>query len=162
MKRWTASGLILLLIVCLTAGCLSQREKEMIYPVYFLSAQVGQEEVLVPEQRSLPQGSDPVEGILELLLEGPAGENLTRTIPSGVTLRGWSLKNGLLTVDFSARYGTLSGIALTLADYSVVLTLSKLDEVQAVMITADGELLPYRDHQRLTAEDAWVVMGSEE
>ena len=38
-------------------------------------------------------------------------------IPSGVTLRKWTLYNGLLTVDFSSGYGVLSGIDPTLADY---------------------------------------------
>ena len=54
------------------------------------------------------------------------------------------MNNGLLTVDFSSTYGTLSGIDLTLADYSVVLTLTQLEEVETVMITVGGEsaLLP--------------------
>ena len=60
-------------------------------------------------------------------------------------------------MDFSSRYASLSGIDLTLADYSVVLTLTQLEEVEAVMITAEGELIPYRDHQRLTAGDAQAV-----
>ena len=94
-----------------------------------------------------------VEGLLNSLLSGPSEEGLLRTIPDGVTLRGWTLENGLLTVDFSSRYGSLSGIALTLADYSVVLTLTQLDTVDTVMITAEGDLLSYRDHQRLTAAD---------
>ena len=116
----------------------------------------------MPERHTLPAGTDPVEGLLTLLLAGPDGENLTRTIPAGVTLRGWELSNGLLTVDFSSRYCGLSGISLTLADYSVVHTLSQLPQVQAVMITADGELLPYRDHQRLTDADAWTAVDQEE
>ncbi len=84
-------------------------------------------------------------------------EDLTSAIPEGVTLRKWTLYNGLLTVDFTSGYGTLSGIDLTLADYSVVLTLTQLEGVETVMITVDGEMLAYRDHQRLTAEDAWVL-----
>ena len=48
-------------------------------------------------------------------------------------------------------------IDLTLEDYSVVLTLTQLEGVETVMITVDGEMLAYRDHQRLTAEDAWVL-----
>ena len=86
--------------------------------------------------------------------DGPAqGENLTSALPEGVSLRSWTLNNGLLTVDFSSTYGTLSGIDLTLADYSVVLTLTQLEEVETVMITVGGEMLSYRDHQRMTAED---------
>ena len=70
-----------------------------------------------------------------------------------MALRGWTLEDGLLTVDFSARYASLSGVSLTLADYSVAETLCQLDGVDAVEITAEGDYLPYRDHQRLTGED---------
>ena len=92
-----------------------------------------------------------------ILLEGPESEELTSPFPAGVTLRGWELKDGVVTVDFSARYAALSGVALTLADYSVVDTLCQLETVDAVEITADGDRLTYRDHQRMTASDAWTL-----
>lgn len=144
---------LLLLTLLLLSGCVSQGVEENTYDVYFLSQESGQEAALVAERWMLPPGEDVVEGLLNCLLAGPNDESLSRAIPSGVTLREWSLKNGLLTVDFSSRYGNLSGVALTLADYSVVLTLTQLEEVDTVMITAEGDLLSYRDHQRLTAED---------
>ena len=59
-----------------------------------------------------------------------------------MSLRSWTLNNGLLTVDFSSTYGTLSGIDLTLADYSVVLTLTQLEEVETVMITVGERCSP--------------------
>lgn len=105
------------------------------------------------ERHTLDPAADPVEGLLELVMAQPRGENLTSALPEGVSLRSWTLNNGLLTVDFSSTYGTLSGIDLTLADYSVVLTLTQLEEVETVMITVGGEMLSYRDHQRMTAED---------
>jgi len=145
--------LSLLLLPLLLSGCVSQGVEENTYDVYFLSQESGQEAALVAERWMIPSDHDVVEGLLNCLLAGPNDENLARAIPSGVTLREWSLKNGLLTVDFSSRYGNLSGVALTLADYSVVLTLTQLEEVDTVMITAEGDLLSYRDHQRLTAED---------
>ena len=122
--------------------------------------QMGEEAALVAEKRVLPPDTEPVEGLLNLLLSPPQSENLTIAITSGVTLRKWTLYNGLLTVDFSSGYGVLSGIDLTLADYSVVLTLTQLEGVEAVMITAEGEMLSFRDHQRLTAEEAWSALQS--
>ena len=112
---------------------------------------------MASEAHSLPQDTEPVEGLLNLLLAEPESEDLARAIPEGVRVRKWSIHNGLLTVDFSSAYASLSGIDLTLADYSVVLTLTQL--VDTVMITADGEMLSYRDHQRLTAEDAWSALA---
>ena len=36
----------------------------------------------------------------------------------------------------------------------------QLEGVEAVMITAEGEMLSFRDHQRLTAEEAWSALQS--
>ncbi len=152
--------LALLLTLGLT-GCL-QQEQGTAYAVYYLNREEGAENALASEKRTLPQDTQPVEGLLQLLLTEPQSEVLEKAIPDGVRVRKWSIHNGLLTVDFSSAYASLSGIDLTLADYSVVLTLTQLEEVDTVMITADGEMLAYRDHQRLTAEDAWSALSPEE
>ena len=152
---------LLLLALLLLPGCTGQSPEETGYDVYFLSKSGG-EAALDAEVRTLQPEEDPVEGLLGLLLAGPEGENLRRTIPEGVTLRSWTLENGLLTVDLSGRYGSLSGVALTLADYSVVLTLTQVEGVEAVTVTAEGEQIPYRDHQRLTARDVQTQLPPEE
>ena len=113
------------------------------------------------ERHTLDPQGDPVEQLLDLVLAQPQEETLASAIPQGVSLRKWTLNNGLLTVDFSSGYGGLSGVDLTLADYSVVLTLSQVEGVETVMITAGGEMLSYRDHQRLTAQDALGLVAPE-
>ena len=153
--------LLCLLLAVLTLGGCWQRQEGTAYAVYYRPQAAGQEAALAAESRPLPAGKEPVEGLLELLLSDPQQEDLTRAIPAGVTLRRWAIHNGLLTVDFSGSYGALSGVALTLADYSVVLTLTQLEEVEAVMITVDGEMPAYRDHQRLRPEDAWLALVPE-
>ena len=157
MKHRILALALALLTLLPAAGCAGKPEGENVYQVYFLGQETGSPSALVPEARTLDPEEDPIQGLLERLLEGPSGDDLAAVIPSSVTLRGWELNGGLLIVDFSSRYASLSGIDLTLADYSVVLTLTQLAEVEAVMITAEGELIPYRDHQRLTAGDAQAV-----
>ena len=159
MKGRCAGALLLALCLFALAGC-GGNAKGTEYAVYYCNQAAGEEAALVAEKRVLPPDTEPVEGLLNLLLSPPQSENLTMAIPSGVTLRKWTLYNGLLTVDFSSGYGVLSGIDLTLADYSVVLTLTQLEGVEAVMITAEGEMLSFRDHQRLTAEEAWSALQS--
>ena len=151
MRKGWLCLLLLALLGTLLSGCMRRVEAQG-YDVYYVEQSAGAASALVPEKHPLPSGRPSVEGLVDLLLSRPQREDLTSAIPEGVTLRKWTLYNGLLTVD-----GTLSGIDLTLADYSVVLTLTQLEGVETVMITVDGEMLAYRDHQRLTAEDAWVL-----
>lgn len=160
MKRCVTA--LLLLGLLLATGCVAHSLEGNPYQVYFLNQAEDGTQALRAEGRTLPAQEEVVEELLQALLAGPESENLERTIPSNVVLRGWSLSKGLLTVDFSSRYGSLSGIDLTLADYSVVLTLTQLEEVEAVMITVEGELLTYRDHQRLTPQDVQgTILGAE-
>ena len=63
-------------------------------------------------------------------------------------------------VDLSAGYGTLSGIALTLADYAITLTLTQIPDIQAVEITVRGQELVYREQKVFMARD--VLLWTEE
>jgi germination protein M len=160
MRRY---GLFLLLaVLLLAAGCGAHTLEGKDYAVYFLDQSNEAAQALKAESRTLDQEADQVEGLLQAILSGPESESLSNVIPASVSLRGWALTNGLLTVDLSGSYGLLSGIDLTLADYSMVLTLTQLEEVEAVMITVDGQVLSYRDHQRLTAEDVKTAILQDE
>ena len=151
--------LCLLLLTCLVtalSACMRRGEAQG-YDIYYVEQSAGAASALVSEKHPLPPGRPSVEGLVDLLRAQPQREDLASAIPEGASLRKWTLYNGLLTVDFTSAYGALSGIDLTLADYSLVLTLTQLEGVETVMITVDGEMLAYRDHQRLTAQDAWVL-----
>ena len=54
----------------------------------------------------------------------------------------------------SEAYSGLSDISLTLADYSIVLTLAQLEEVVSVEIQAPAYFANYRSHQILLPEEA--------
>ena len=153
---------LLLLSLVLTSGCVAHTLEGSGYPVYFLDQAEDGGQALKAENRTLAPESEEIESLLQTILSGPKSETLTNVIPASVSLRGWTLHNGLLTVDLSGSYGTLSGIDLTLADYSIVLTLTQLEEVEAVMITVEGQVISYRDHQRLTPEDVQTSVLQEE
>ena len=141
MRKGWLCLLLLALLGTLLSGCMRRAEAQG-YDVYYVEQSAGAASALRPGRNTpLPSGRPSVEGLVDLLLSRPQREDLTSAIPEGVTLRKWTLYNGLLTVDFTSGYGTLSGIDLTLADYSVVLTLTQLEGVETVMITVDGEML---------------------
>ena len=100
--------LALLLTLGLT-GCL-QQEQGTAYAVYYLNREEGTENALASEKHTLPQDTQPVEGLLQLLLTEPQSEVLEKAIPDGVRVRKWSIHNGLLTVDFFSAHASLSGI----------------------------------------------------
>ena len=68
-------------------------------------------------------------------------ENLTRYDGKRPVKRrcGWDEERpGVFLVNLSEQYGALADISLSLADYSIVLTLSQVEGVEAVEITAGG------------------------
>lgn len=154
--------LLALALGVLLWGCGETGGQGEAYQVYF-GTHAGEfgGPALAPEYRELREGEEPAEALVRYLLQGPEGEGFTRVIPQGTALRGVRLEDGVATVDFSARYGTLSGIELTLADYSVTMTLSQLPEVESVVTLVEGDPITYRDHERLKGEDVRLFIYRE-
>ena len=100
------------------------------------------------------------EKILALLMGQCEAEEFRSPIPNGTTLLSCEIKGSTVYVDFSAAYGQLSGMDLTLADYCVTLSLTQLPEIYAVRITVAGQDLAYRDTNRFMASD--VLLSSTE
>ncbi len=98
--------------------------------------------------------------LVEHLLEGPADDTLENPIPAGTSLLSLELNGAYAKVDLSANYRALSGVALTLADYAITLTLTQLPQIAIVSITVRGQELAYRDSQTFTARD--VLLSSNE
>lgn len=97
------------------------------------------------------------EELLTALLTGPGPEGGLSPFPRGVTVRRCAEdeeRPGVLLVDLSEQYGALADISLTLADYAIVLTLSQMEGVEGVEITAGGHRVSYRNHQLLTGREA--------
>ena len=100
------------------------------------------------------------EDLIAALLSGPTEKELRSPFPSGLALRSCRLENGLLRVDFSEQYGSLTNLSLTLADYCLVLTVCQLDEVERVEITCAGHPLPQHSHRPLSQEDVILALGT--
>ena len=106
-----------------------------------------------PEGESCPSPGD----LVQALLAGPQEEGHRSPFPRGVTLVSWTWDEeqpGNLQIRLSEQYGGLTDIALTLADYAIVLTLSQLEGVETVEIASGGRAISYRSHQILSEEEA--------
>lgn len=100
-----------------------------------------------------------IDDLFPRLLTAPEDGERYVVFPSTVRLLGWTLEEGLLTVDLSESYSELSGISLTLADYCLVLTAAQLDGVERVCITVEGQPLPEGGEGFFAASD--VLLSGE-
>lgn len=103
--------------------------------------------------------------LLTALLAGPAEEGLRSPFPKGTALRSWSWDSqtpGQLRVVLSEQYSALSDVALTLADYCIVLTLCQLEGVETVEIQTSGYSVNYRGHSVMSQEEALLDNGLDE
>lgn len=78
-------------------------------------------------------------------------------LPAGTTLRSVTMKGSTAWVDLSGSYSQLSGMALTIVDYCVALTLTQLEGIYAVHITVNGQELAYRDNNVFLAGDVLLT-----
>ena len=119
-------------------------------------------QAVAAEDFTLPEGEPAtVERLMDALAEGPAEDGLGAVLPAGAHLLGWTLTDGLLTLDLSAPYGALAGVDLTLADCCITLTLCQLEGVERVCITVEGEAVPGRERQIFTPDEL-IFTGAED
>ena len=166
MKRWMCLLLSAALLL-LALGCAQKTEEEAEgYDLYFLRAEPEMGGgALQAEKAYLPEleNADPEEtakGLMEALLQGPLDGALKSAVPMGTSLLSLEVSGGRALVDVSASYGSLSGVALTLADYAVTMTLTQVPEISSVKITVRGQELAYRNKQTFASRD--VLLQPEE
>ena len=148
----------------LLSACGGSQESSHIL-LYFRTDPTDQSQVHGPAIQSQPYSGPAGPGVEELvdaLLAGPTQPGLVSPFPQGTDLQQWQQDGKRVTVDLSWPYGDLVGIELTMADYCITLTLTQLEGVEEVCITANGSQLPYRDRQVFTAEDVMFTGAEEE
>lgn len=147
------------LLFTLCACSLGQGAAEDGLSLWFVSRRDGE----TPELSALRyEGAADVPSLIEALLAGPAvNTGLRSPIPGDTRLLSWSVNGELAHVNLSGSYGGLKGVALTLADYCITLTLTQLEGVENVRITVEGRDIPGRRKQVFSASDV-VLSGAEE
>ena len=166
MRRGITRLAALMLALCLLAGCGAAQSGEgdglrLYYPVPLeehpggdaISSVTVDWGTLLREQDRASQA----EAVLALLMGGCQEERFQSPVPSGTSLHSVEVKGGTAWVDFSGSYSQLSGMALTIADYCVALSLTQLEGVYAVRITVNGQELAYRDSNMFLAGDVLLT-----
>ncbi len=162
-KRGCCSVLLILLL--LLAPCGGGEETPVEGPVLWFCT--GAAESHGPALTAQPyEGEVRPEELLSALLAGPTQEGLTSPFPRGLTLQrcAWDEERpGVLLVDLSEQYGALADVSLSLADYSIVLTVAQVEGVETVEITAGGRQVSYRSHQQMSSREAvlWDELAGE-
>lgn len=128
------------------SGCGGGQQQEgTAYTVYYLDQEssahggdmiCGRQECLDVEA-SAPL-AERAAAVTRRLMAGPAEGTLRSPFPENVSLLSLEIRGQWAYVDFSEEFNQLSGVALTLANYCLTLSLSALDGVDAVSVTAQG------------------------
>ena len=139
MRKFVA--LLLLFVLC---GCQAvphnakQTDTVLFTPIYTIQSDMP---LLRAYEYALPKGSlDERINALFSALSLPAH------------LRAYALRSGVLTLDLSYEYQSLTGMERTLSDACVVLSYCAWDEVDAVTITVEGNPSFGRDAFEMTPQ----------
>lgn len=137
----------------------AEQLRQTMIALYFRSKDTG---TLVPEARNIDVKEltkEPYQTLINLLLEGPKDEKLERTIPEGTKVNKVELKGNVLWIDFSKEFidNHKNGAeAESNTVYSIVNTMTQLNEVSFVKIVVDGkEDLAFSDNA-LSLKDVFV------
>lgn len=158
MRRRLCLALLPLLLL---AGCRREDPARTAYQLYFQEADLTYAAGDSPFRTETiylydaETGTAPrlAEALINELLKGPADETLKSTLPPGTTLLALETDGDQARVGLSPSYESLSGVALTLADSAVAMTLSQVPEVSSVQITVRGRELAYRERQVLNIRE---------
>lgn len=165
MRRKAAAALVLALLLTLTACARSDMTSEQVHLFYAARTETARGgDAITSMKARIPGWADMTTAeragqVLQRMLSGTA-QGMESPIPEGTQLNACEVLGGTASVDFSAPYGELSGMELTIADYCVTLSLTQIPGIYAVRITVDGEELPHRDTQIFRPSD--VLLSSEE
>lgn len=118
-------------------------ENESVFTLYFPDTD---HRYLIPETRTvtLSENEAPESYLLRQLLQGPKETSLTSPFPQETELLGVYTNGGICTVDLSSHFFTDlqdDSYGIYTAIYSVVNTLTGLDEINGVQFLKQGELV---------------------
>ena len=160
-------AMVLLLSGCAAAAVAAAEQEEfcqLYYPVRDMARAAGGDALGTEASALRKDDSQSLETQAEILmnalLAGPTDQELETPFPEGTRLLDVEIRGSHASVNVTTAYRNLSGIALTLADYCITLTLTQLSAIRSVSVLVRGQELSYRDSQRFAPRD--VLLSSTE
>lgn len=160
---------LMLALLCLSGCALVEQKTEESageYGIWYAvdEGREGSDHSAVVEFESRPWKELPsAQTLLENLFARPRSPELTSPFPAGVKVLDHRMdaESGILHVNLSEQYGSLSGFDLTVADYCIAMTMCQIPWVTSVRILVEGEPIPYRNRQNIKMTDV-LLEGIEE
>lgn len=127
--------------------------------MYFTSKDTN---ALVPEARNIDVKEltkEPYQVLMNLLIEGPKNEKLETTIPEGTKINKIERKENVLWIDLSKEFmenQKNDAKAQSQSVYSIVNTMTQLNEIEAVKIIINGEENNSFPNNGISLKDAFV------
>ena len=133
---------VLLAGVLLLSGCgqWQKSQKESAYHLYCLD-KTGT--TLVQEPYEPKEGTDQklIKELVDALQEKPAKDGNQALLSNGISIKTYTLENGLLTLNLSGEYGELARPQEVLVRAGLVRTFVQVPEVERVTLLIDGDPL---------------------
>ena len=133
---------VLLAGVLLLSGCgqWQKSQKESAYHLYCLD-KTGT--TLVQEPYEPKEGTDQklIKELVDALQEKPARDGNQALLSNGISIKTYTLENGLLTLNLSGEYGEIARTQEVLERAGLVRTFVQVPEVERVTLLIDGDPL---------------------
>lgn len=156
MRRWIALGMSLAVLLLAASHALvaEPQEPERLNRIYYLAGHAGgrggdmiqasDEALDLPADAALEETAS---AMVKRLLAGPSDGSLRSPVPKSVRLRSLEIRGRRAYVDLSEEFSRLQGVELALADYCLTLTLTTLEGINAVAVTAQGHTVGQQPKQ---------------
>lgn len=140
-----------------------EQERQTMISLYYTNTE---NNTLMPEAKVIDAKElleNPYKTLLEYLTSAPNNEKLKSSIPEGTKVNGAMLNGNTVTIDLSKEFASnQNDEQINLAIYSVVNTLTELNEVEMVKILIDGEADVKVEGTDVTLNESFTRKSNEE
>ena len=138
MKK-TAGIVLIAICMCLMCGCGSSSGSEPAAEMVLFCLNSTEDGLERVPYEGESEGEALITDFLDFFVSDSAPDGMIPLLPEEVEINGYTVGNGLLTLDFNSRYRGMSSIREVLARAGIVRTLVQSEQIERVRFTVEGE-----------------------